>query len=88
MQEMLQKSKRFSRAEAGGTHKQCSVVVELPHQNAAVGEEMGRIEVDEEVAHAGAQSLQQLGCDVELPRVGRFLDLEERRGFPGKIWEQ
>lgn len=62
--------------------------MELSHQNAAIGEEMGGIEVDVEVAHAGAQPLQQLGCNVELPRVGRFLHLEERRGFPGKIWEQ
>lgn len=84
MEETLQKS---SRAEAGGTHEQRSVVVELPHQNAAIGEEMGGIEVDVEVAHAGAQPLQQLGSNVELPRVGRFLDLEGRRGFPGKIWE-
>lgn len=76
-----------SRAEAGGTHEQRSIVVELPHQNAAIGEEMGGIEVDVEVAHAGAQPLQQLGSNVELPRVGRFLDLEGRRGFPGKIWE-
>lgn len=59
--------------------------MEFSHQNAAVGEEMGGIEVDVEVAHTGAQPLQQLGCNVELPRIGRFLDLEERRGFPGKI---
>lgn len=62
--------------------------MELPHQNTAVGEEMGGIKVDVEVVHAGAQPLHQLGCNVELPGVGRFLDLEERSGFPAKIWEQ
>lgn len=59
--------------------------MQLSHQNAAVGKEMGRVEVDVEVAHAGAQPLQQLCCNVELPRVGRLLDLGERKGLS---WEK
>lgn len=69
---------RCSRAQAGHTYQQRAVVVELAHQNASILEEVSGVKVDVEVAYSWTEPLHQLGRDIELPRVGRLLDLQPK----------
>lgn len=60
------------------TYQECPITVQVSHQHAAVLEEVGRIELDKQVPHAGLQPLHQLSPNVEFPGVGGLLDLQTR----------
>lgn len=58
------------------TNQQGAVFVQLGEQNAAVGEQVSGADVAVEVARGGLQPRVQLRVDVELPGIGRFLELQ------------
>ncbi|TNN61558.1 hypothetical protein EYF80_028170 [Liparis tanakae] len=63
-------------------YQQGAVVVELAEQHATVLEEVGGAHGAEQAPHVGLQASVQLHVDVELPRVGRLLDLQRTRHRP------
>lgn len=63
-------------AISADTNQQGAVIVELCEQNAAVVEQVSGSNGAEEVTRAGLQPSVQLGVDVKLPGIGRFLDLQ------------
>lgn len=63
------------RAQVECTYQQSSIVIELTNQNASILKEMSRIKVDIKMMDTWIEPFYQLGCYVEFPRIGRFLDL-------------
>lgn len=65
----------MKRYAQGCPHQQRATVVQLSDQDAAVGEEVGRVYGVKQVPHAGLQTDVQLAVHVELPRVRWLLHL-------------
>lgn len=66
---------RRARHAAAGTYQQGAVAVELSQQHASIVEDVSGANAAVKVADGGLQAGVQLRVDVELPGIGRLLNL-------------